>query len=376
MTHDNLFVPHKMGDLVVPNCVFLAPLTRNRNYDDGTPWEHAAIYYAQRASAGLIISEGVDVTPLGKGYMNTPGIWTENHVQGWKQIVTAIHANGGRIYCQLGHCGRIRHLSIEPKGEQPVAPSAIRADARVHTHEGSKEVSEPRALNVEEIDQTVKDYAHATRCAMRAGFDGVEIHAANGYLLSQFLHQNSNKRNDDYGGSIENRCRLVLRVVDQLVQEIGAGKVAIRLSPNGEVNDVYDPNPEELYSYLVGELDKRALAYLHFVESFSGMNSDPEKAATIEAIRKNWNGFYVANGNYSVERAEKSIAEGWCHAVAIGHLFLANPDLPSRWYHNTALNEPDEDTFYGGTHEGYTDYPFATLGRDGNHDFGQKKTVE
>ena len=369
MAHDDLFVPHKMGDLVVPNRVFLAPLTRNRAYDDGTPWEDGAVYYAQRASAGLLISEAVDVSPLGKGYIKTPGLWTEPQVEGWRPITAAVHAAGGRIYCQLGHVGRIRHTSIEPRGEQPVAPSAVRAQARTFTHQGYQAVSEARALSAEEIDQIVEDYAHAASNAVRAGFDGVELHGANGYLMGQFLHQSSNTRDDNYGGSTENRCRFVLRVVDRLAQEIGAGRLAVRLSPNGEANDVAEPDPVGLYSYLVGELDKRALAYLHFIESFRGIDSDPDKAAVIKAVRKNWHGFYVANGNYTLERAEKAVAEGWCHAVAIGRLFLANPDLPSRWYQGAPLNEPDEKTFYGGAHKGYTDYPFATLGR--GHDARQ-----
>ncbi|GAB3676998.1 alkene reductase [Salinisphaera aquimarina] len=376
MPHDNLFMPHNMGDLVVPNRVFLAPLTRNRAHDDGTPWAHAAIYYAQRASAGLIISEAVDISPLAKGYIKTPGIYNDSHVAGWQPITAAVHASGGRIYCQLGHVGRIRHTSIEPAGEPPVAPSAIRADARTFTHEGFEAVSTPRALGVDEIDEIVEDYAHATRCAVRAGFDGVEIHSANGYLLNQFLHQGSNTRADDYGGAIENRCRLTLRVVDRVIQEIGAGRVSIRLSPNAEVHDVDEPDTQQLYGYLVDELDKRGLAYLHFIESFDGIDSDPDKAATIEAIRKHWHGFYVANGDYSAETAAKAIADGWCHAVAIGRLFIANPDLPSRWYHHVALNEPNDDTFYGGTHEGYTDYPFATLGRDDNHDRVQQSSDE
>jgi N-ethylmaleimide reductase len=370
MAHNHLFVPQEMGGLTVPNRVFLAPLTRNRAHDDGTPREDAAIYYAQRASAGLLISEAVDVSPLGKGYINTPGMYTERQVEGWKPITTAVHANGGRIYCQLGHVGRIRHSSIEPEGEQPVAPSAIQADAKTFTHNGYENVSKPRALSIKEIDQIVEDYARAAVRAIKAGFDGVEIHGGNGYLLSQFFHQYSNKRDDEYGGSIENRCRLALRIVDRLVKEIDADHVSIRLSPNEEANDMQVANPIELYSYLVSELDKRKLAYLHLVESFEGIDSNAEKATRIKKIRRHWNGFYVANGKYSAERAEKAIAKGWCDAVTIGQLFLANPDLPSRWHADIPLNKPDEDTFYGGTHEGYIDYPFATLGRDGRCKFG------
>lgn len=374
--HDALFRPQKMGDLVVPNRVFLAPLTRNRAHDDGTPWADSAIYYAQRASAGLIISEATQVTPLGKGYIKTPGIYTESHVEGWKPITAAVHANGGRIYCQLWHVGRIRHSSIEPAGEQPVAPSAIKAHAKTFTHDGFDWVSEPRALSVEEIDRIVEDYGHAARCAMEAGFDGVELHSANGYLLNQFLHAGSNTRDDEYGGSFENRSRFALRVIDRLIQEVGSSKVGIRLSPLGEVHDVDEPDKVGLYSYLVGELDKRELSYLHFVESFRDQDRTDEKASILKDILAHWHGFYVANGAYNAEMADKYVSEEWCHAVAIGRDFLANPDLPSRWYWGTALNEPDKDRFYGGTHEGYTDYPFATLGRDGDLDFEPKKAAE
>ncbi|WP_094075990.1 alkene reductase [Notoacmeibacter marinus] len=359
-----LFQPHKLGDLIVPNRVFMAPLTRNRAHDDGTPWEVTATYYAQRASAGLIVSEATQINPLGKGYIKTPGIYTESHVKAWKAITDAVHAAGGRIYCQLWHVGRIRHVDIEPKGEQPVAPSAARADAKTFTHNGFEDVSEPRALSLEEIDRLVEDYANATRCAMEAGFDGVEIHSANGYLLDQFLHTDSNRREDEYGGSIEDRCRLTLRVTDRVIQEIGSNKVGIRLSPLGEANDVEEDDPVSLYSHLVAELDKRELAYLHFVESFAGADRSKENAEILQSIRKHWNGFYVANGAYDVDHAAKYVDEGWCHAVAVGRDFLANPDLPSRWLTGAALNEPDQDTFYGGTEKGYTDYPFATLGRD------------
>ena len=369
MDSNPLFVPQKMGNLSVPNRVFLAPLTRNRAYDDGTPREDAAIYYAQRASAGLLISEAVDASPLGKGYINTPGMYTDKQVQAWKPITAAAHANGGRIFCQLGHVGRIRHSSIEPEGEQPVAPSAIRADAKTFTHKGYENVSKPRALSIEEIDQIIADYAQAAIRAMEAGFDGIEIHAANGYLISQFLHQYANKRNDEYGGSIENRCKFVMHIIDRLIEEIGAAKIGIRFSPNEEANDMKASDSLALYSYLIDELDKRELAYLHLVESFEGIDSDADKATTIKEIRKHWSGFYVANGNYTAKRAVKAVAEGWCDAVAIGHLFLANPDLPSRWLNDVPLNEPDEDTFYGGDQKGYIDYPFATYGRDGNYDF-------
>lgn len=362
MAHEKLYVPHRMGDMIVPNRVFFAPVTRNRANDDGTPGQDAAIYYAQRASAGLLISEAIDVSPLAKGYINTPGIWTDAQVEGWTAITSATHAAGGRVYGQLGHCGRIRHTSIEPEGGQPVAPSAVRAHAKTFTHNGYQETSEPRELSIDEIDQIVADFAHAARNALRAGFDGVEIHAANGYLLNEFLQRNANHRCDSYGGSLENRSRLILRIVDRLVQDIGAGKVGIRLSPNGEANDAAEPETEKIYGHLVTELDKRGLAYLHLIESFEGLNSDPAKRATIEAVRKKWHGFYVANGAYTAERADRAVSQGWCHAVSLGHLYIANPDLPMRWHQDASFNVPDQATFYGGGKEGYTDYPCLPLG--------------
>lgn len=360
---NSLFTPAKLGAITVPNRVFMAPLTRNRADDDGTPWEKAAVYYAQRASAGLIITEATQVHPLGKGYIKTPGIHEAEHVEGWKAITRAVHAAGGRIFLQLWHVGRIRHSSIEPKGEAPVAPSAKKADAQTFTENGFEPTSEPRALGKDEIAALVKDYAKAARSALDAGFDGVELHAANGYLLNQFLHSGSNERDDEFGGSIENRMRFPLQALDAIIDEIGADRVGIRTSPLGEANDVPEDDPKALYEAFHAELDKRNIAYLHSIEGFPGNEGTDEKTQLIQQVRKAWTGFYIANGGYDVDSATKAIKDGHAHAVAFGRDFISNPDLPICLASGVALTEANQETFYGGDEEGYTDYAFATLGR-------------
>lgn len=359
---DQLFTPTVMGDLSIPNRVFMAPLTRNRAESDGSPKAIAAIYYGQRAGAGLIISEATQISALGKGYLDTPGIYTDAHVEAWRDITAAVHAGGGRIFCQLWHVGRISHVSLLPEGQRPVSASAVRADAKTFVAEGFADTSEPRALKTEEIEALIEDYAHAARCAVRAGFDGVEIHSANGYLLDQFLQDGVNRRDDAYGGSIENRVRLTLAVTDRVASEIGAARTGIRLSPRGEANDISDSNPDRLFSHLYGELDKRHLAYLHVVESF-GAKDDREGHALIRRLREKWTGFYLANGAYDGASAEAAVASGYAHAISFGKDFLANPDLPQRLRSGIHLNPYDKSTFYGGNERGYIDYPFATLGR-------------
>ncbi|TCD16039.1 alkene reductase [Oricola cellulosilytica] len=358
---DILLKPSKLGDISVPNRVFMAPLTRNRAHDDGTPWEEAATYYAQRANAGLIITEATQMHPLGKGYIQTPGIHEPKHVEAWKEITRAVHAAGGRIFVQLWHVGRIRHSSIEPEGEAPVAPTAEAAEAQTFTKKGFEPTSKPRELTVGEIEALVADYAKAARNAMEAGFDGVEVHCANGYLLNQFLHSGSNKRDDEYGGSIENRCRFPLEAVDAVIAEIGAGRVGVRTSPLGEANDVPEDDPRALYTYFHGELAKRGLAYLHVMESFPGSDRSEEKRAVIEDVRKAWNGFYITNGGYDAERAAEALETGHADAVAFGRPYISNPDLAVRIAMNVEWAEPNQETFYGGGEKGYTDYSDATL---------------
>jgi len=363
MTHP-LFQPIKLGNLVVPNRVFMAPLTRNRARADGAANELAATYYAQRASAGLILSEATQIMAMGKGYLDTPAIDSDDHVAAWRPITDAVHAAGGRIFCQLWHVGRISHVSLLPGGAQPLSASAVRANAKTFTADGFVDVSEPRAIEEAEIEPLIVQYAHAANQALRAGFDGVEIHAANGYLLDQFMQDGVNKRDDAYGGSIENRARLVLAVVDRIVREIGSDRVGIRLSPLGESNDISDSDPEALFTHVYRALDERDLAYLHVIEGMGGVDPQSEKFALIKALRKHWNGFYVANGGYTGDLARTMIEAGHAHAVAFGKPFIANPDLPMRLLKGLPLNEGNQQTYYGGGAEGYVDYPFATLARD------------
>ncbi|GLQ39784.1 alkene reductase [Rhizobium albus] len=359
---DTLFTPIQLGALNVPNRIFMAPLTRNRAKSDGTPNAMAETYYGQRASAGLLISEATQISPYGKGYIDTPGIYTDEHVAAWRGITDAVHANGGRIFCQLWHVGRISHSSLLPNNDAPVSSTDVAANAKTFTANGFEATSKPRALALSEIPQLIEDYAHAAKLAIQAGFDGVEVHSANGYLLDQFLQDGVNKRDDVYGGSIENRTRLTLEVVDRVVKEIGADRTGIRLSPRGDSNDISDSDPEALFSALYKALDQRKLAYLHIVERFGHGSEGGEEL--IKKLRPNWTGFYIANGAYDAESSAKVVAEGYAHAVAIGKPFIANPDLPERFRTGAPLNAQDTDTFYGGGAKGYIDYPFATLERE------------
>ncbi|TPW26217.1 alkene reductase [Pararhizobium mangrovi] len=359
----SLFEPLKLGNLIVPNRVFMAPLTRNRAHSDGRAKEMAATYYGQRASAGLILSEATQISEMGKGYIDTPAIQTDAQVEAWKPATAAVHANGGRIFCQLWHVGRISHSSLLPDGAQPVSSSAVRADAKTFIESGFADVSEPRAMTHDEVGQLIEQYAHAANQALRAGFDGVEIHAANGYLLDQFMQDGVNKRDDEYGGSIENRARLPLAIVDRMIKEIGSDRIGIRLSPLGEANAVSDSDPEALFTYVYQQLDAREIAYLHVVEGFQGVDFESENFAMIKRLRARWHGCYIANGGYDADMAAAKIDEGHTHAVAFGKPFIANPDLPERYRQGAALNEGNRETYYGGDAKGYTDYPFATLGR-------------
>ena len=356
-TH-NLFEPLRMGPLTLPNRVLMAPLTRNRSHEDGTPKELAATYYAQRASAGLIISEATQISAMGKGYKDTPGIYTESHVEKWKPIVRAVHAAGGRIYCQLWHVGRISHVSLLPDGEQPVSSSAVRAETETFTDNGFEATSEPVALDAAGIERTLDDFANAARCAKEAGFDGVEVHAANGYLLDQFLQDGVNGRDDEYGGSVENRQRLLRETLDRVCAIFPSDRVGVRLSPLGQANDMSDSDPEATFGSAYRMLNDRKLAYLHVIEQFYGEDTEDESRDMLKRLRSLYDGVYIGNGSYTAKRASDAIAQGHCDAATFGRPFIANPDLPERFRVDAALNEPNEDTFYGGGAEGYTDYPF------------------
>ncbi len=357
-THSPLFTPLTVGALELPNRVLMAPLTRNRAHADGTPGSLAQTYYRQRASAGLIVSEATQISAMGKGYLDTPGIHEPSHVNEWKKIVEAVHAGGGRIFCQLWHVGRISHTSVLPDGRSPVAPSALRANAQTFTADGFVDCSTPEALSLSGIRQTVDDYAHAARCAKEAGFDGVEIHAANGYLVDQFLQDKTNKRDDDYGGSIENRSRFLSEIINAVSSEWASDRIGVRVSPLGHANDIADSDPQALFTHVYEYLDKQNLAYLHVVEQFPGNENDSKQKELLGTLCSLYQGVYIANGGYDADSASREIARGRIDAVSFGRPFIANPDLPERYRTGSALNEPDADTFYGGGEAGYTDYPF------------------
>ena len=353
----DLFSPVKLGSIALKNRMVMAPLTRNRAGEGGVPQAMNVTYYVQRASAGLIISEATPISAMAHGYPALPGIYTDAQVAGWKKVTDAVHAEGGKIVIQLWHVGRISHPSLLPNGAQPVAPSAIKPKGKAFTYQGLVDYVEPRALAVSELPSIVADYVHATKCALAAGFDGVEIHAANGYLLDQFLRDGSNKREDEYGGSIENRSRLLLEVTKAVVEVAGSDKVGIRISPVNPFNDMKDSNPQALFNHVVAALNPFKLAYLHVVEGgiHGGGIADP---FDFPALRKHCQSAYIANLSYDKARGNAAIASGHADAIAYGVPFIANPDLVERFSINAALNEADSSTFYGGTEHGYTDYPF------------------
>jgi N-ethylmaleimide reductase len=334
----------------------MAPLTRNRASAGEVPSALSATYYGQRASAGLIISEATQICALGQGYIATPGIHSPAQIEGWKAVTRAVHERGGKIVAQLWHVGRISHVSLLPAGEQPVAPSAIRAQSQTVTAEGFVEVSEPRALRLDEIPALVAQYRQAARNAIDAGFDGVEVHGANGYLLDQFLRDGSNQRTDAYGGSIENRARLLIEVLEAVSQEIGSGRTGLRLSPVTPFNDMRDSDPQRLFNHVAERVAPLKLAYLHVIEGAAGGPRDVapfDYAALRERARTPW----MLNNGYDRQMALDAITSGAADAVAFGRPFIANPDLVERLRANGPLNEPDVSTFYGGGAKGYTDYP-------------------
>ncbi|WP_321501551.1 alkene reductase [Breoghania sp.] len=356
---DKLFTPLKVGDVDVANRVAMAPLTRNRALPDGdVPHALNAEYYAQRAGAGLIISEGTQISPTAKGYAWTPGIYSDAQVAGWKLVTDAVHAKGGKIFAQIWHVGRVSHTSLQPGGQAPVAPSAITAETRTYDGKGFVATSQPRALEISEIAGILDDYRKAAANAERAGFDGVEIHAANGYLIDQFLRDGSNTRDDAYGGSIENRARFLEEVVDAVTGVLGGGRVGIRLSPFANANGITDSNPQPLFEHVVDRLNRFNLAYLHMVEGQTGGPRELKEGESIEALRKRFDGVYIANNNYTREMAIEAVESGKADMVAFGRAFIANPDLVERLAKDAPLNEVDRDTLYGGGEAGYTDYPF------------------
>jgi len=353
-----LFQPTRIGDIDVANRVVMAPLTRSRADEAAGDIPGSAMnieYYRQRSNAGLIISEGTQVSPVGKGYMATPGIYSDAQVEGWKPITAAVHAAGSKIVAQIWHVGRITHPALTG-GAQPVGPSPLQPDTIAYTHQGKVEVPTPRELSVDDIRQVVDEYRRGAANAIRAGFDGVEIHGANGYLIDQFLRDGANQRTDSYGGPVENRARFALEVVDAVAAEIGAGRVGIRLSPVTPSNDIRDSDPQATFGYLVEELNKRGIAFIHFVEGATGGARDLP-GFDFAWARQAFKGTYIANNGYTREMALDAVASNAADAVAFGRLYIANPDLVQRLKLDAPFNEPDPKTFYTFGEEGYIDYP-------------------
>ncbi|SLN43825.1 N-ethylmaleimide reductase [Roseivivax jejudonensis] len=359
MTEAKLFTPTRAGDIELKNRIVMAPLTRNRAMnDDDAPMDMHVEYYTQRAGAGLIVTEATQITPEGKGYAWTPGIHSATQVAAWTEVVDAVHAAGGKIVMQLWHVGRISHTSLQPDGQPPVAPSVVRANAPTFDGEKMVDVSEPRALRLDEIPRLIEEYRTAAENAKAAGFDGVEVHAANGYLIDQFLKDGPNKRDDAYGGSFENRSRLLLEVLDAVEGVWGAGRTGVRLSPFSSANDATDSDPAALADHLVEILKDRGLAYVHMIEGQTGGPRDLPEGADLRALKDRLGTTWMANNGYDRDMAIDRVERGDADLVAFGVPFIANPDLPKRLARNTALNGADKDTFYGGGREGYTDYPF------------------
>jgi N-ethylmaleimide reductase len=354
-----LFDPVQLGALALPSRIVMAPLTRCRAAEGNVPVALNAEYYRQRASAGMIIAEATSVSPQGFGYPNTPGIFTAAQVAGWRGVTSAVHAAGGRILLQLWHVGRISHPSYQPDGGLPVAPSAIKPQGKIFTGTAMEDYVAPRALERSEIPGVIAEYVHGARLAKEAGFDGVEIHNANGYLLDQFLRDGTNRRGDDYGGSVQNRVRLTLEVTEAVVGVWGADRVGIRLSPGGVFNDMHDSDPLETFGHVLKELDSMRLAYAHVTRvTAQDVAHGAKEGVGPRELRPHYRGNIVSAGGFTRESGERALAEGWADAIAFGVPFLANPDLPERLRRHAALNVPDEATFYAPGPEGYTDYPF------------------
>lgn len=361
----SLFEPFQLGPLQLPNRIVMAPLTRNRA-PGAVPTPLMAEYYVQRAAAGLIISEATAITHQGQGYADVPGLYGTEQLEGWKRVTRAVHERGGRIFCQLWHVGRVSHVDLQPQGGKPVAPSAVTAKTKTYLIQGGRgsfaPTSEPRALAAEEIPGIVGDFRRAARNAIDAGFDGVEVHGANGYLIDQFLKTGANQREDDWGGSIANRARLLLEVMRAVCEEVGADRVGLRLSPVTPANDVVDADPQALFDHVVRAIAPLGIVYLHLIEGATGGPREVEgRPFDYEALRRAWRaagarGAWMVNNGYDRALADQALAEG-ADLVAFGRPFIANPDLVERLRRNAPLNAVVKETLYGGGAQGYTDYP-------------------
>jgi N-ethylmaleimide reductase len=352
-----LFEPYKLGPITLPNRLVMAPLTRNRAVPPSmVPSPLAVDYYGQRASAGLLVTEATQISQQGQGYQDTPGIYSKEQVEGWKKVTDRVHERGGRIFVQLWHVGRISHTSLQPNGGKPVAPSAIRAKGKTFVNGTFADVSEPRALELSEIPGIIDGFKRGAANALAAGFDGVEIHGANGYLLDQFAKDGANKRTDAYGGSIENRAKLMLEVSKAVTAEVGSERTGIRISPVTPANDVSDSNPQPLFDYIVDGLEALKLVYIHVIEGATG---GPRDIAPFDyaSLRERFTRAYIANNGYDFELASKQLAANAADLIAFGKPFISNPDLVERLKKGAPLNDWDKATFYGGGAKGYTDYP-------------------
>ncbi len=349
-----LFETLKISKIQMKNRMVMAPMTRSRADENGVPRDYVKTYYAQRSSAGLIISEGTFPSAMGKGYVRTPGIYNPEQIAAWKQVTDAVHENGSFIFCQLMHAGRISHRSFLPNNVLPLAPSAVKPVGQTFTDSGMLDFETPVAMSLAEIKNTMAEYRSAAKAAIAAGFDGVELHTASGYLPEQFLSSKTNLRTDEYGGSIENRARFVIETLKELIDEIGADRVGIKISPEMNFNDIADETPVETYSYLVKEINKLNLAYLHVA-----LFNPPNDYHSI--LRPLFNGAYLAGGGFTKETGEAMLNENKADAIVYGTAFLANPDLPSRFALGAELNEPDKKTFYMPSEKGYIDYPSISL---------------
>lgn len=358
MTSNTLFEPYALGGITLANRVVMAPLTRNRAAAGLVPSELVAEYYAQRASAGLIITEATQVSMQAQGYQDTPGLYTSEQIAGWQKVTDAVHAKGGRIFVQLWHVGRVSHVDLLG-GDAPVAPSAIRAATKTFVNNGFADVSEPRALELAELPGIVNDFRKTAANAIKAGFDGVEVHGANGYLLEQFAKDGANVRTDAYGGSVENRARLLLEVTAAVAQEIGAERTGIRISPVSPANGISASDPQAQYDYIVDQLDALGVAYIHVVEGATG---GPRDVAPFDytSLRRRFSKAYIANNGYDLDLATSHLADGKADLIAFGRPFIANPDLVERLQSGTPLAEMNAATLYGGGAAGYTDYPRFT----------------
>lgn len=355
---NDLFSPIKLGSIELKNRVVMSSLTRNRAGTGNVPTDLVAEYYRQRASCGLILTEASPICPEGHGYPRTPGIYSAEQIAGWKKVTKVVHDAGGKIAIQLWHVGRISHPDLQPNHVAPVAPSAIKPAGQTFTGVGMKDFVTPRALEASEVQKLVGTYAQAAKNAMQAGFDGIEIHAGNGYLLDQFLRSSTNQRNDEYGGSKENRARFLLEVMAAVCDAIGHERVGIRLSPVTTFNDISDARPQETFEYVVSQLNRFNLAFLDVLQGTGGAPREQWVAFDYDRLRSLYKGNFIRNNGYDFNSAQQAIKSGAADAIAFGRLMLANPDLVERFRRGAALNTPDYERLYIGEEKGYTDYPF------------------